>query len=331
MGISWEVLNQRQPIAVKMLQNSVRKNRVAHAYLFEGPKGTGKMDMAVYYAKVLLCDHLNDVTPCGNCRNCKRVESGNHPNVYILRPEELSIKKHQIQELQEEFSKTAVENNRKIYLIEHADTMTASAANSLLKFLEEPVSLTTAILVTEQLQRILPTIVSRCQNVHFQPLSVKNFENQLQAQEIPSDLALLLARITNNEKEASELAKEEWFAQARSLVIELYEALISLRKDSLLLLQQGFVRTFETKERLQLGLDLLILVFKDMIYIHAEQEQNIVFKEIEQALKHASNRFSLAKITNCLTIILEAKKRLVSNANMLLVAEQMIIELQEGL
>jgi DNA polymerase-3 subunit delta' len=56
-----------------------------------------------------------------------------------------------------------------------------------------------------------------------------------------------------------------------------------------------------------------------------------VFKDIEQALKHASNRFSLAKITNCLTIILEAKKRLVSNANMLLVAEQMIIELQEGL
>ncbi|PGL70750.1 DNA polymerase III subunit delta' [Bacillus sp. AFS055030] len=331
MKTSWEKLSERQPVATKMLKNAVIKNRVAHAYLFEGPRGTGKRELALYYTKVLLCENVSGATPCGACRNCKRVDSGNHPNVYLIEPEEASIKKHQIQQLQEEFSKTAVESNRKIYIIDHADRMTTNAANSLLKFLEEPVSITTAFLLTEQVQQILPTIQSRCQSIHFNPLPIKYFEEHLVNIELQSNLVPLLARLTNSEAVALQIAEEEWFAQARDLVIELYEALLTTKKDSLLVIQQNVSRHFDTKEQLQMMLDMLVLAFKDMLYIYAEQEQNVVFKNEEPLMRQALNRISLEKITTCLEIILFAKKRLTSNANMLMVLEQMIIELQEGL
>ncbi|MEH7451822.1 DNA polymerase III subunit delta' [Gottfriedia acidiceleris] len=331
MKTSWEKLSERQPVATKMLKNAVIKNRVAHAYLFEGPRGTGKRELALYYTKVLLCENVSGATPCGTCRNCKRVDSGNHPNVYVIEPEETSIKKHQIQQLQEEFSKTAVESNRKIYIIDHADRMTTNAANSLLKFLEEPVSITTAFLLTEQVQQILPTILSRCQSIHFNPLPTKYFEEHLVNNELQSNLVPLLARLTNSEAVALQIAEEEWFAQARDLVIELYEALLTTKKDSLLVIQQNVSRHFDTKEQLQMMLDMLVLAFKDMLYIYAEQDQNVVFKNEEPLMRQALNRISLEKITTCLEIILFAKKRLTSNANMLMVLEQMIIELQEGL
>ncbi|PGM53157.1 DNA polymerase III subunit delta' [Bacillus sp. AFS053548] len=331
MKTSWEKLSERQPVATKMLKNAVIKNRVAHAYLFEGPRGTGKRELALYYTKVLLCENVSGATPCGTCRNCKRVDSGNHPNVYVIEPEETSIKKHQIQQLQEEFSKTAVESNRKIYIIDHADRMTTNAANSLLKFLEEPVSITTAFLLTEQVQQILPTILSRCQSIHFNPLPTKYFEEHLVNIELQSNLVPLLARLTNSEAVALQIAEEEWFAQARDLVIELYEALLTTKKDSLLVIQQNVSRHFDTKEQLQMMLDMLVLAFKDMLYIYAEQDQNVVFKNEEPLMRQALNRISLEKITTCLEIILFAKKRLTSNANMLMVLEQMIIELQEGL
>lgn len=331
MKTSWEELSERQPVATKMLKNAVMKNCVAHAYLFDGPRGTGKRELALFYIKVLLCENVREAIPCETCRNCKRVDSGNHPNVYLIEPEEASIREKKIVELQEIFSKTFLEASRKIYIIEHADRMTRKSANMLLKFLEEPVSNITAFLLTEQVQQILPTMQSRCQSIHFNPLPTKYFEEHLNKIDLHPGLIPVLSRITNNESMAVQIAQEEWFAQARDLVIELYEALVTTKKDSLLVIQQNVSRHFDTKEQLQIMLDMLVLAFKDMLYIYAEQERNVVFKNEEPLMRQALNRYSLDKITACLETILDAKKRLTSNANMMLVLEQMIIELQEGL
>ena len=111
----------------KMLMNSIAKERISHAYLLEGGKGTGKFATAIQMAKSFLCSERNGVEPCHVCTNCKRIDSGNHPNLHIVKPDGLSIKKQQIHDLQEEFSKTGLEANKKIYIIEHADRMTANA------------------------------------------------------------------------------------------------------------------------------------------------------------------------------------------------------------
>ncbi len=128
MAISWKEMNELQPRVMKLLYNSIEKDRLSHAYLFEGKKGTGKLDAALLLAKSFFC--LEDgAEPCESCRNCKRIESGNHPDLHLVQPDGLSIKKAQIQALQEEFSKTGLESHKKLYIISHADQMTANAAN----------------------------------------------------------------------------------------------------------------------------------------------------------------------------------------------------------
>ena len=160
---TWDQLEELQPAVLKMLKNSLLKTRVAHAYLLEGIRGTGKKEIALLITKALFCDSLIDgYKPCEACHNCRRINSGNHPDVHKVEPDGLSIKKQQIQDLQEEFSKKGVESARKVYMISDADKMSVSAANSLLKFLEEPNSQTTAFLLSEQPQQLLPTILSRC-------------------------------------------------------------------------------------------------------------------------------------------------------------------------
>src|SRR5690606_20018606 len=188
------------------------KHRLAHAYLFEGQKGTGKKAVSQLLTKSLFCSQLKDgVIPCETCHNCKRINSGNHPDVHVIEPDGTFIKKEQIQYLQEEFSKTAVESNRKVYTIVHADKMTVSAANSLLKFLEEPTGHTIAILLTEQGQQILPTILSRCQWIHFRPFTMSHLVEKLVENGVQPSKGLLIAHMTNNVEEGVALSRDEWF------------------------------------------------------------------------------------------------------------------------
>ena len=223
---SWEELEKIQPVALKMIKNSIRKNRLAHAYLFEGMRGTGKKETGIVVAKSLFCQSpIDGYIPCEECNNCQRINHGNHPDIHIVEPDGLSIKKQQIQLLQEEFSKTGVESNQKLYMIIHADRMTVNAANSLLKFLEEPHQQTFAILVTEQIQKILPTILSRCQTLSFRPLSNDDLIHKLVELGVKKDLAPLIAQLTNNLDEALALNEDDWFAQAQKIVVKLYEVL----------------------------------------------------------------------------------------------------------
>lgn len=106
MEKTWQEMSQIQPQVMTMLQNSITKKRVAHAYLFEGEKGTGKQEISNAFAKSLLCEApTTGYEPCELCRNCKRISSGNHPDVHLIERDGLSIKKEQIKGLQEEFSK----------------------------------------------------------------------------------------------------------------------------------------------------------------------------------------------------------------------------------
>src|SRR5699024_11049523 len=177
---SWKELSKEQPIATKMLQQMLKRQRVAHAYLIQGDPGTAKDVIGSLLAKSLLCQQMKDGEPCQTCHDCQRIDSGNHPDVHWIHPDGASIKKDQIAHLQKEFTYTGVESNQKVYLISHADLMTTNAANRLLKFLEEPSQKTRAILMTENSQSILDTIKSRCQIISLTPLSPQSIQDNLQ-------------------------------------------------------------------------------------------------------------------------------------------------------
>ncbi|WHY86382.1 DNA polymerase III subunit delta' [Neobacillus novalis] len=328
---TWDQLEELQPAVLRMVKNSLVKNRVAHAYLFEGMKGTGKKEIGLLFTKALFCESLIDgYKPCETCHNCRRINSGNHPDIHIVEPDGLSIKVDQIRNLQAEFSKKGVESLKKVYLISGADKMSVSASNSLLKFLEEPSAETAAFLLTEQPQQMLPTILSRCQILTFQPLPPQVMIKQLVENGVNPGKAPLLAELTNNLDEALQLNVDEWFAQAQKIVLKLYEVLEKNSLEAMVTLQLEWFQHFKEKEQLHRGLELFLLIFKDLLYIQLDKQEQIVFKADSERLTQYALKTSGRRLSNQMSAILEAKRKLEKNMNPQLMMEQLVLKLQEG-
>lgn len=327
---SWQTLQQRQPIVVKMLTNSIKKDRLAHAYLFEGSAGTGKKDVAIQLAKSFFCTNRHHDEPCQTCLDCRRIDSGNHPDLHVIEPDGQSIKIDQIRTLQKEFAYLGMESNQKVYIVNHADRMTTQAANSLLKFLEEPGKQTIAILLTEQLHQMLPTIRSRCQILSFRPLSFEDMREQLQERSGTSDLLNIAASLTNDLTEAETLTGDDWFAEAQNIVVQFTEELFQRPHQALLTVQEKWLPHFQEKQQQDLALSMLLLWYKDVLLVKLNDEAKLVFQQEKASLEQVAFKLTEQKLRQSMEAILEAKKRLFANTNPQLVMEQLVLRLREG-
>lgn len=205
----------------QMLQVAFHQNRLSHGYIFDGPAGIGKCSMAVWMAAHLFC--TGEQKPCGSCPGCIRLDSDNHPDIMVLKPEEGSIKNHQVEAFQEFLRIKPFVAASKVGIIEDADTMTPSAQNRLLKTLEEPASGVTLFLITTNFNRMLPTILSRCQTLRFQALDqggiasyLMNHYNidRIRAEHLSllsgGSLARALAQVNSEALDESEELVREW-------------------------------------------------------------------------------------------------------------------------
>jgi DNA polymerase-3 subunit delta' len=206
--------------------------------------------------------------------------------------------------------------------------MTANAANSLLKFLEEPNANTMAILMTEQVQQILNTILSRCQTLTFMPLPTSAIEKELLKQEVSPNFAKLAARMTNNVEKALELSRDDWFAQARLVVIKLYEVISKRNGQAFVQVQTQWMPFFAEKEQQDMGYDLLL--YKDILSIQIGNTDQVIYQDLLPQLEQHAIQVSRQKILEKITSILEAKKRLQMNVSPQLLMEQLVLSLQEG-
>ncbi|WP_407272223.1 DNA polymerase III subunit delta' [Radiobacillus sp. PE A8.2] len=325
---SWTHMAQIQPIASKMLKQSILKDRISHAYLFQGDKGTGKYAISLLLAKSIFCRFVRNAEPCHQCKDCNRIDSGNHPDVHQISPDGQSIKREQILHLQKEFTYTGLESNKKVYIIQEADKMTTNAANRLLKFLEEPSKQTTAILLTENSQALLPTIRSRCQIMSLKPLNPNKLQEKLETEGLSSSNAKLLSSMTNNTTEALELSNDEWFANARKIMVQLIEVLQTKPDEALLFINNQWMPLFKERDQLHLGLDLLLLWFKDIIYYHIGNEDSIVFINENERIEQSALSWSKQQATTVLANLTEAKRNLNSNIHPALVMEQLTLQIQ---
>ncbi|MYC76173.1 DNA polymerase III subunit delta' [Candidatus Poribacteria bacterium] len=159
---------------IEQLQHTVASGRIAGAYLFVGPTGVGKETVARYFAQLIFCQQeAQPPTVCGTCLACRKVDSGNHPDLQFIRPEGSLLKIGQIRELQRQVIYEPLEASRKIYILTDVDRMNAEAENCLLKTLEEPPANSVLILLTSNAQVLLPTTRSRCQILQFYPMSTQ--------------------------------------------------------------------------------------------------------------------------------------------------------------
>ncbi|STP28185.1 DNA polymerase III subunit delta' [Enterococcus durans] len=302
-------LDQMQPIVYQQLQRSFWHGRLAHAYLFEGEKGTGKHEMGIWLAQHLFCTEMKNGLPCGKCNNCQRIQNQEHPDVLTIEPEGQTIKVDQIRRLQTEFSRSGYESRKKVFLVKEAEKMNSSAANSLLKFLEEPPGEFLAILETDSVGRILPTIQSRCQILHFQELSKEVLIHKLQEAGIPVEKAKLLAFLTNSFTKAVEISQNEWFNDAKDSIQQWFVYMQSNDTQAFIYVQKKLIKLFKEKSQQFTALSILLFYYQEALKQALEKDKIMQVKKINQTIER----------------ILFAEQKLRSNVSFQAVAEQLVL------
>jgi DNA polymerase III subunit delta' len=165
--------------AVLSLDRAVSDDRPAHAYLISGPAQIGKATLARALALALNCRSAAGVRPCLNCRSCKLITSGKHPDVQLIEPDGAHVKIDQVRALQHDLALRPLEGRYRVAIFDQFETATVEAQNALLKTLEEPPNYAVLIVLTADPELLLPTIISRCQQIALRPLTIAEVREAL--------------------------------------------------------------------------------------------------------------------------------------------------------
>ena len=251
-----------------------------------------------------------------------------HMNVFYIEPSGQTIKKEQIITLQEEFSKTSLLEGPRVYIIDCADTMSVSAANSLLKFIEEPVNEETyGILITEHKENILSTIISRSMIINFEQIDKDIIKEEMKEKtddELLIDCSLVL---TSNVDEALKLIGDNNFINACKVLEKFANQLSLCQRVSLF--YRANSDTLGSRENLKVFLLLLEAFYRD-VYEYQIAKRVFVFNSLKEQIANISNRYTSEDILKYLFQILELVKKISYNVGMNLLINQLLFEMDGG-
>lgn len=309
-----------QPEIVKMINKSFNNNRLSQVYLFYGDKGTLKLDAAIYFARLVLCEAGGN---CGMCQQCKKIEKLINPNIFIISPDGEVIKKEQIEALEHEFSMTS--DYKRVFIIKDIDKATLAASNSLLKFLESLNDDSYGILLTENINLVLPTIKSRSISVHFTPKSHNTISNELIKRGVEEDFSRAISLLTNNSSEALEMSNDIILQQLVDVVKTIGIDIEDLDKNiGLSFVENGNILKQVDKKYHGYFLDLLINIQNDKVKKLLCINDNIIFENTLEMCTLNLDRYQEIKI---LEIILNYKEKIKYNINIDLMYTSMMIEI----
>jgi DNA polymerase-3 subunit delta' len=325
-----------QDRAVGQLTGMIRSGNIPHALLFSGIDGIGKKKTALVFASALNCQHTENrdavgekmPVPCKNCRPCKKIASGNHPDVILVEPIKASIGVGQIRELIGLLAVKPYEARHRVAIIDQARSMTAAAGNSLLKLLEEPPGWTSLILVTGNTHDLLPTIVSRCQHIRFSPISEDVLAEFIEKNGLPQDQAAILGRLANGSyARATDLMGSGWIERRKWIV----EMLASSGTGGDLHRRTGLLLAAAEKlsrDSQLIGdtLEIMKSWFRDLTVVR-NGSHRVVNVDMLTQLKQAAANGSTADFLTRVEIIESAQKKLASNANTRLTLDVMMMKL----
>ena len=268
-----------QDKAISFLRSSIENNRIAHAYIFTGPSGVGKKITALNYAKALNCLADTAERPCNKCISCTKIESSNHPDVFLVKPDKTgrsetsSVKIDAIREIIRSIGLKPYEGRYKVYIIDNAGGLTEEASNAILKTLEEPPANSVMILIVENLDALLSTILSRCQVVKFFPLGIDEVENILiKEYKLDTAKAHILSRLLSGSLgEALKHNDEKFFKKRASLLKALSDKRIS---------EYDFDGV--SKEDLKMYLDIMLTWYRDILVAKVGNIEKEAFVNIDK-------------------------------------------------
>ncbi len=289
-------------IAYRILNQDLKKNRCSHAYLFETNGNKDKEKFVMSFVKALLCPfRYTNANNCTNCFQCQNIDNGNFLELKIIYPDGMWIKKEQLLALQDEFKMKGIENNKKVYIIYQAEKMNASAANSILKFLEEPQEGIVAILVTDNIHQLLNTIVSRCQII-----TLNNYESKKTLQSV-------ISKTYDTNEQLDEI---------KNVVIDFAQFVEKNGYDSLLYTKKILFDKITEKEDFTTFFEILVFYYKDMINLKLNRNSDF-FDETDFLNKTDK---TIEQISEKINIILTSKENLKINANLNLLIDNLIID-----
>ena len=193
---NWEMIGQEW--AVEMLQQHIRSDQVRHAYLFCGPRGVGRRTLALRFAQALNCLQPLEVgVPCGTCRTCRQIEAMQQADLHIVQAEIEGgvLKVENIRDLQHTLTLTPYESKYRVAILLRFEEANESTQNALLKTLEEPNPRVVILATAENEEKLLPTVVSRCEVMHLRPASLESLTIALQQRGVDTEEAGLLAHV----------------------------------------------------------------------------------------------------------------------------------------
>jgi DNA polymerase-3 subunit delta' len=310
---------------VDRLRNAIRSGRIANAYIFSGPADVGKEFVAINFAKALNC-LSNGEDSCDECISCRKIDDGNHADVMVIRPEGTRLKIDQMRSLQRQGSYRAMEGNYKVYIITEAEKMTAEAANSLLKTLEEPPGAMVLILLTSVYSALLPTIRSRCQSLKFSLVPQIVLRDELMKRfELPESKAKWAAlRSQGRVGRASKLAKEDEEEEAREQGSEDFLARSFVPNGVSLL---HIFRKAESLGKAQDSLDFLLSWYRDLLLVKQGSSLRplLIHSDKEDDLEKMARSYSDVQIEKFIRTILRTQDLIQRNVNSALALEVMML------
>lgn len=324
-----EIIGQDQ--AVAMIKSAVLHKHLAHAYLFSGPEGVGKRMAALALAQFINCRQIDSQTmeSCGACPSCLKNINADHPDLIRVEPSGNSIKIEQIRQLNAKVALRAYEGAYKVIIIDNAHLMTAEAANSLLKTLEEPAENTVFILVTANVQQLPVTILSRCQQIVFQPLAINAVSEVLQRQypQYDSRIRLAASLAGGSVKRAQELLTNETLLSQRNQLYQLLAHLTEQSVGDILFWCEQFDKDRPAVKNL---LELAQMWYRDLLLLAAGGDQSLLVNHDHLALM-GRTPYAIAVLSPIIQNLQRAIEQLETNAAPRLVLEIALIKIKRTL
>lgn len=320
---------KRQPVAYNILKNTIEKKTITHAYLFQADNNEVAFDFAIAFAKTILCpSNKLDNRECNECNICRRIDNHNFPELKILEEDGLWIKKEKLIDLQEEFKMKSLEGDKKIYIIKGAEKLNVQAANSILKFLEEPEPNIIAILTTSDVRKVLPTIISRCQLV-----TLRSDENMVDASGLDKTDNCTLVKLgklyCKNSDELKQFVLDEKNVVKTEAIVMFVKSYESLKLDVLLNIKKLWSDYFTEKEDYLWAFDMMTMLYKDVLNIMYNTKCE-VFDHYFEVLEFIASKNNREDIISKLQKIVLTKEKIKYNINLNLLMDKLIIEMESG-
>ena len=315
---------------ISRFRSSIELDRVGHAYIIGGEEGSGRSTLVNAFAKALQCEN-GESESCGNCKSCKQVESGNHPDIIYVTHEKSTISVDEIRkQVVDTMEIKPYSSKYKIYIIKDGEKMTEEAENALLKTIEEPPEYGIVFIITTQPEKLLPTIQSRCIIINTKPVKEKEIHDYLietyGIDEAKASFAVEYGQ--GNLGKAILLATNEEYEGLVRSVIELEANIFEMTLDEI---SDAIQKCSAYKMNINDYLDLMMMWYRDILILKVTgNPDKILFKEQYSIIREQSTYLSFNELEDKQKAINSAKERINANANLEDIMRVLIFILKES-